>query len=150
MDYKKKYEEMTSGFYKCIEDISIQYPECNDFEKCVIALRSNGWTYGNIQKKLGMPAKKEISAVLNKWAPELIDNSKKREIKISNWESETYNIIKNHQNLKINLEDEDYIFYIKDNKLYYEDWCATDNLFSDLNEIMQQQFLIAIKDQIND
>ena len=42
MDWKKKYNELVSGFYKCCDDISEQYPECNDFEKCVIALRLKG------------------------------------------------------------------------------------------------------------
>ena len=42
MDYRKKYEELTSGFYKCCDDISNEYPECNDFEKCIIALRFKG------------------------------------------------------------------------------------------------------------
>lgn len=42
MDYRKKYEELTSGFYKCCEDVSNEYPECNDFEKCIIALRLKG------------------------------------------------------------------------------------------------------------
>lgn len=41
MDWTKKYKEITSGFYKCAEDISDQYPDCNDFEKCIIALRIN-------------------------------------------------------------------------------------------------------------
>lgn len=42
MDWTKKYKEITSGFYKCTEDVSANYPECNDFEKCVISLRLNG------------------------------------------------------------------------------------------------------------
>ena len=42
MDWKRKYRELTSGFYKCCDDISAQYPECSDFEKCVIALRLKG------------------------------------------------------------------------------------------------------------
>lgn len=42
MDWNRKYEEIVSGFYKCAEDISEQYPKCNAFEKCVIALRLKG------------------------------------------------------------------------------------------------------------
>ena len=45
-----------------------------------------------------MPAKKQIRAALLKWAPELIDNSKTKVIKISAFESELYNIIKSHNN----------------------------------------------------
>ena len=43
------------------------------FEKCVLLLRLNGFSYGNIQLRLGNPPKKEIREVLLKWAPELID-----------------------------------------------------------------------------
>lgn len=42
MDWSKKYKELTTGFYKCVDDISAQYPDCNDFERCIIALRKNG------------------------------------------------------------------------------------------------------------
>ena len=42
MNWEKKYKEITSGFYKCTEDISSDYPDCNDFEKCIIALRLKG------------------------------------------------------------------------------------------------------------
>lgn len=45
-----------------------------------------------------MPPKKQIRAVLLKWAPELIDNSKTKVIKISSSLSELYNIIKSHNN----------------------------------------------------
>ena len=149
MDWKKKYNELTSGFYKCTEDVSNEYPECNDFEKCIISLRKSNWAYGAIQKKLGMPPKKEISAVLKKWAPELIDNSKKKEIKISKWESEAYNLVK-HNPLKVIIEDEEYEFYVDNNKLYFKDWGADDNLFSELNETTQQQFWIVIKEKLNE
>ena len=42
MSWEKKYKEITSGFYNCAEDISSDYPDCNDFEKCIIALRLKG------------------------------------------------------------------------------------------------------------
>jgi len=152
MNWEKKYKEITSGFYKCAEDISSDYPDCNDFEKCIIALRLKGWTYGNIQKKLGMPPKRSISQVLKDWAPELIDNAKEKEIRLSSFETELYNIIKvlPNKQLKTTIEDEDYNFYIANNKLFFEDWSASDNSFSDLNEITQHQFLIAIKDKLNE
>ena len=39
MDYEKKYKELILwGF---IDDISDKYPECNDFEKIVLAFRKN-------------------------------------------------------------------------------------------------------------
>lgn len=150
MDWEKKYIELTSGFYKCCDDISAQYPECNDFEKCIIALRLKGWTYGNIQKKLGMPPKKEISLILNKWAPETVDNSKKKESKLSKWERELYNIINKHNPLKIEFEEEPYEFYIENNVLRYKEEDGTITAFRDINEIMQQQFLIIIKEQENE
>lgn len=152
MNWEKKYKEITSGFYKCAEDISSDYPDCNDFEKCIIALRLKGWTYSNIQKKLGMPPKRSISQVLKDWAPELIDNAKEKEIRLSNFETELYNIVKGLPNkeLKTTIEDENYNFYIANNKLFFEDWSASDNSFSDLNEITQHQFLIAIKNKLNE
>lgn len=150
MDWSKKYKELTSGFYKCCDDISEKYPECNDFEKCVISLRLKSWTYGNIQKKLGMPPKKEISIVLNKWAPETVDNSKKKESKLSKWESELYNIVNKHNPLEVEFEEESYLFYIQNNTLRYKEEDGTITAFRDINEIMQQQFLIAIKEQTNE
>ena len=42
MDYEKKYAEYTNGFLKCISDVSQEYPDCNGFEKCVIAFRKDG------------------------------------------------------------------------------------------------------------
>lgn len=150
MDWEKKYKEITSGWFKCTEDISDKYPECNNFEKCIISLRLNGWSYENIQKKLGMPPKKEISKVLKVWAPELIDNSKKKEIKISKWEAETYNLIRDIEPIIVCIEDEPYTFYIKNNVLRFFDETGNITAFRDLNEIMQQQFLIAIKEQINE
>lgn len=151
MDWSKKYNELISGFYKCCNDVTAQYPECSDFEKCVISLRLNGWTYGSIQKKLGMPPKKEISQVLKTWAPELIDNSKQKVIKINQFESEAYNIVNSQpeKRLTVNIEGDDYIFYIKDNLLFFIDWSTDDNMFHNLDEITQQQFLISIKNHIN-
>lgn len=72
MDYEKKYYQLING-WDSIQDISELYPDCNAFEKCVISMRLEGWSYATIQKRLGMPSKKEISAVLKKWAPELMD-----------------------------------------------------------------------------
>lgn len=42
MDYEKKYKELTSGNFRCFEDISNEYPDCGMFEKCVIGLRKLG------------------------------------------------------------------------------------------------------------
>lgn len=42
INYEKKYREYTTGFLKCIPDVSQEYPDCNGFEKCVIAFRKEG------------------------------------------------------------------------------------------------------------
>lgn len=55
------------------DDLPSNYNEASDFEKCILILRSNGFSYGSIQLKLGNPSKKQIRSVLLKWAPELID-----------------------------------------------------------------------------
>jgi len=60
-----------------------------------------------------------------------------------------YNIIIRHNPLKIEFEEESYEFYIKNNVLRYKEEDGTITAFRDINEIMQQQFLISIKEQIN-
>lgn len=149
MDYEKKYKEITIGLLKCTDNIDNEYPDCNGFEKSVISLRRNGWTYDAIQKKLGMPSKKEISSALKKWAPELIDNSKKKYISVSKWESELYNILSHTDRVDYEIEDEDSKFFIRDHKIIYVDWSGEEIEFNKLNDVMQQQFLIAIKQQLN-
>ena len=149
MDYEKKYLELTNGFMKCIDDISNEFPEANGFEKIVIALRREGWNYGDIQLKLGMPPKKQIRAVLLKWAPELIDNSKTKIVKISTSESELYNIIKNHDNETFDIWGEMWTFFIKDNKLKYNDEDGEIWDFEDWDSISQSQILSQIKEQLN-
>ena len=42
VDYEKKYLELTSGFMKCVDDISDEFPYANGFEKSIIALRRKG------------------------------------------------------------------------------------------------------------
>ena len=138
VDYEKKYLELTGGFMKCADDVSDEFPEANGFEKSIIALRRNGWNYGDIQLKLGMPPKKQIRAVLLKWAPELIDNSKAKVIKISVPESELYNIIKNHNNESFKIGNDSWKFFINDDKLFYEDNLGTWE-FSDWDENTQSQ-----------
>ena len=148
IDYEKKYLELTSGFMKCADDVSGEFPEANGFEKSIIALRKNGWNYGDIQLKLGMPPKKQIRAVLLKWAPELIDNSKTKIIKVSSSLSELYNIIKSHNNETFEVWGEQWTFFIDDNKLMYRD---DDGVweFSDWDEISQSQILNDVKEQLN-
>jgi hypothetical protein len=42
VDYEKKYLDLTTGFMKCIEDISDEFPKATGFDKAVIALRRKG------------------------------------------------------------------------------------------------------------
>lgn len=41
MDYEKKYKQLING-WDSITDISENFPDCNDFEKCVLAMRFEG------------------------------------------------------------------------------------------------------------
>ena len=150
VDYEKKYLELTNGFLKCFDDISSEFPDASGFEKIVIGLRREGWNYGDIQLKLGMPPKKEIRAVLLKWAPELIDNSKTKVIKISSSESELYNIIKSHNNETFDIWDEMWTFFIKNNILYYRDEDDGVYDFGQWDVVSQSQILEQIKKQLNE
>ena len=140
MNYLTKYKQLVE--FLNLKDISNDFPECNDFEKIIILLRQNGWTYGDIQKNLGMPPKKEIRNVLLKWAPELIDNSKSKIINVSTPYSEIYNIL-SHTDKKVwcifgdNVE-----LYIKDNKIYYDG-----DLLDYYTETEHNQILNEIKDE---
>lgn len=147
LDYEKKYLQLTQLFG--VKDISDEFPDANGFEKSVIALRRNGWNYGDIQQKLGMPPKKQIRAALLKWAPELIDNSKTKIITISTPESELYNIIKFHNNETFNMWGDKWNLFIQDNKLLYTDKTGTWE-FSDWDENTQSQILDEIKNQLNE
>lgn len=150
IDYEKKYLELTNGITKCIDDISNEFSEANGFEKSVIALRRKGWSYGDIQLKLGMPSKKDIRSALLKWAPDLIDNSKSKIIKISKFESELYSIIKSRGSSVFTIDDEEWEFFIKDNKLWCNDCFGDDCKFENYDNATQSQILNQIKQQINE
>ena len=147
VDYEKKYLQLTQMFG--VKDISDEFPEANGFEKSVIVLRRNGWNYGDIQQKLGMPPKKQIRAALLKWAPELIDNSKTKIITVSTPESELYNIIKSHNNEIFDMWGDKWTLFIQNNKLFYTDKTGTWE-FSDWDENTQSQILDEIKNQLNE
>ncbi len=147
LDYEKKYLQLTQLFG--VKDISDEFPDANGFEKSVIALRRNGWNYGDIQQKLGMPSKKQIRVALLKWAPELIDNSKTKIITVSTPESELYNIIKSHNNEIFDMWGDKWTLFIQNNKLFYTDKTGTWE-FSDWDENTQSQILDEIKNQLNE
>ena len=117
MDFNQKYNQLIHTVY---EDITNDYPQCNDFEKIIILLRKNNWNYGDIQKSLGMPPKKAIREILLKWAPELIDNSKTKVIKTTSAYAEIYNIL-SHTNKTIwNIFGDNVECCIKDKVVYYD------------------------------
>ena len=45
-------------------EILSKYPNANDFDKCVILLRTYKLTYGQISSKIGSPSKRAIRASL--------------------------------------------------------------------------------------
>ena len=144
IDYEKKYNEYTFT-WNLIQDVSQEYPDCNGFEKSVISMRKQGWTYGDIQSKLGMPSKKQIRQVLVKWAPELIDNSVKKVITCSEYEAELYNIVNHANTREFEIFGDKWELFIEDNKLkYIDDWEDTGS-FSDLDIATQSQILNEVK-----
>ena len=150
VDYEKRFIELTKGISKCIPDVSEEFPDASPFEKSVIALRRQGWTYGDIQKKLGMPSKKDIRSALLKWSPDLIDNSQKKIILISSYESELYNILHHISKRTFIIEGEEWNFFIENKKVKYIDSWGDDGIFNDLDNATQSQLLNQIKEQINE
>ena len=59
---KSEYNNLTPS----PTEILSNYPTANDFDKCVILLRTYKLTYGQISSKLGSPSKKAIRASLMK------------------------------------------------------------------------------------
>ena len=136
MNYKNKYNELIN--LNGIEDVTEQFPEASDFEKIIISLRKNGWNYGDIQKSLGMPPKKEIRNVLLKWSPELIDNSKQKVIKTSEVYSEIYNILCHTDKKVWNIFGDDVECFIKDNIIYYDGDPLSWYTETDQNQILNE------------
>ena len=69
MDFDKKLLELQKNY----PDLSSKYPDANSFELCIITLRDSKKSYGDIQKALGNPSKKEIRRILKQFAPDLIE-----------------------------------------------------------------------------
>ena len=149
MDYSKKYKELISA-WNCVEDVSNLFPDCNDFEKCVIALRKAAWTYGDIQKILGMPSKKTIRSVLLRWSPELIDNSPKKVIEVSQWESDLYNILCHTTQQEFESDYEYIKLWIEDHKIKYEDEFGYIGDFHSLDDRSKHAYLLLVKNIINE
>lgn len=143
MDYQSKYQQLTQGATAITSDVSNEYPDCNAFEKLIISLRKSNWSYGQIQKVLGMPPKKAIREVLLKWAPELIDNSKSKVIKVTSPYAEIYNILSHTDKTIWNIFGEDVECCIKDKKVYYDgdllDWYTEVEHNQILNELKKNE-----------
>lgn len=58
---------------KTYKDLISSYKDASDFEKAILALRNNSYSYAEIQRALGNPSKKMIRQILLKYDPELID-----------------------------------------------------------------------------
>lgn len=59
------------------ERIKSEYPKIKDFECWILTLASENHSYGEIQKIMGNPSKKEIRKILLKYNPELINDGSK-------------------------------------------------------------------------
>jgi hypothetical protein len=112
-------------------------------------MRRLGWDYGQIQKPLGMPSKKDIRNALLKWAPHLIDNSKSKIINMSEWEAGIYSMLSKTDKIDYEFEDEDWQFFIKDKQVWYKDPYGHQGQISEWNELNIHQMYNAIKEQLN-
>ena len=140
-------------------EILSNYSEANDFDKCIILLRSYKWTYGQISSKLGSPSKKAIRASLVKWAPELIEedcNRQKLKAKerASKEEFTLINIIRKHPEIESYYMGHPLLgnwkFVIVEGRLFYIEEDNSVWAFGDYDFICQNQFLEIIKKQTNE
>lgn len=139
-------------------EILSNYPDANDFDKCVILLRSYKWTYGQISSKLGSPSKKAIRASLMKWAPELIEedcNRQKLKAKerASKEEFTLINLIRKHPEIESYYMGPllgNWKFITVEGRLFYIEEDNSVWAFGDYDFVCQNQFLEIIKKQINE
>ena len=82
----------------------------------------------------------------------MIDNSKKKVVNISNYESDLYNMVnkQSDKTLETIIDGDDCYFYIQNNILYMEEFDHTITTFSDLDTSTQSQILNQVKEQINE
>ena len=137
-------------------EILSNYPEANDFDKCIILLRSYKWTYGQISSRLGSPSKKAIRASLVKWAPELIEedcNRQKLKAKerASKEEFTLINIIRKHPEIESYYMGHPLLgnwkFVTVEGRLFYIEEDNSVWPFGDYDVVCQTQFLNIIKQQ---
>lgn len=138
-------------------EILSKYPNANDFDKCVILLRTYKLTYGQISSKIGSPSKRAIRASLMQWAPELIEedcnrNKLQAKERASREEFILINIIRQ------NPEKESYYmghpilgnwkFITIEGRLYYIEEDGEITPFGSWDYVCQYQFLEIIKKQL--
>ena len=146
MDYEEKYKELTSGLLKCVNPLDDEYSNLSGFEKCVLVLRLNEYTYGEIQAKLGMPAKKLIRNVLLKVNPELINTEQIKKIRTTP-ELRVIGILKANNRWTFDLDEfGESDFEIIDDKLWFTDEYGYKSKFAGYDERTQRSILKNISD----
>lgn len=158
--YSKLLERIKSEFSNqspSPTEILSNYPESNDFDKCIILLRSYKWTYGQISSKMGSPSKKAIRASLLKWAPDLIEEDCNRQKlkpkeRASAEEFILINLIRKHPEIESYYMEHPLLgnwkFVTIEGRLFYIEDDNSVNAFGDYDSICQNQFLQIIKNQI--
>lgn len=156
--FLEKIKHDLSDQFPTPTEILSNYPEANDFDKCIILLRSYKWTYGQISSKLGSPSKKAIRASLIKWAPELIEedcnrNKLQSKERASKEEFTLINIIRKHPEIESYYMGHpslgNWKFITVEGRLFYIEEDSSVWPFGDYDFICQNQFLEIIKNQIN-
>lgn len=157
--FLEKIKLELSGQSPSPAEILSNYSDATDFDKCIILLRSQKWTYGQISSKLGSPSKKAIRASLLKWAPELIEedcNKQKLKAKerASKEEFILINLIRKHPEIESYYMGHpslgNWKFITVEGRLFYIEDDSSISAFGDYDPICQNQFLQIIKSQINE
>ena len=144
MDYNQKYKDLTSGLNKCVNPLEKDYPNLTGFEKCILVLRLNGYTYKEIQLKLGMPAKQLIRQALLKVNPDLISIEQARKIRTTP-ELRLLGILKANDIWKFDLDEfGESSFKEKDGMLFMTDEWNDTSKFSGLDERTQKSILMNV------
>lgn len=144
MDYDQKYIDLTSGLNKCVDPLEKEYPNLNGFEKCVLVLRLNEYTYKEIQLKLGMPAKQLIRQALLKVNPDLISLEQTKKIRTTP-ELRLLGILKANNIWTFDLDEfGESSFEEKEGKLFMTDEWNDTSKFSGFDERTQKSILINI------
>lgn len=152
---KSEYNDLTPS----PTEILSNYPTANDFDKCVVLLRTYKLTYGQISAKIGSPSKRAIRASLMQWAPELIEedcnrNKLQAKERASREEFILINLIRKHPEIEFYYMGHPILgnwkFITVEGRLYYIEEDGDVTPFSSWDTICQIQFLQIIKDQLHE